>query len=320
MGLMLMNSRTIRNDLARTAVAALTTALLLSCTDVGETPPFRPGRLIHDTSPIAVTAFAREAAVQTHVLGMSFGEVAQRLGPMTFNADSRLRFARGRGTVEENTLYHIRHDANGDFHVKQSTRNNAVEIYEVGQHIYVRQDKGKLRKKPRREIESGAWADRGLSGLSQALQLFQPHVGFTDGQATQESGRAAIRFALTFLDGANDGSNANRLAPMRNSAFTPHSRWREMKKPLSLEGYVTIDSETGVIVASKVSGRIEVEDREIRPTAFTLSYESSVTDIGNTAAITVPEHVEEFRRTRPPHNLLDFFADHLPAPKEDAKP
>ncbi len=267
---------------------------------------FRPGRLEYDTSELQVTGLQQDPTAQARILDMPFGEAAERLGSLTFNATGRLRVSRGNDKVNETTTAHIEQDDLGDFYVRQKTQTHSIEMYQVNQHVYVRQDTGKLRKKPRRQVDSNVWAERTYSGLREALELFQPQVQLGAGVMGNENQRAVVIYSLGL------GGAGPYIPPMRKTAFTPHSRWRELGKPLQLEGSIAVDSATGVIIKADLRGRIEVADRDIRPTELTVSYSSHVTNMNSTSAIVVPAHVDEMRRDQPPRSPLSFFADQLP--------
>lgn len=251
---------------------------------------------------------------------MPFGEAAERLGSLTFDSTAHLRFSRGNKEVDERSTGHIEQDAAGDFYVRQTTQSHSVEAYQVGDFMYVRQDTGKLRKKPRRQINTDVWPQRVHKGLREALELFQPHIRLSPGESATAAGRSVIKYRLELIDNKQAGTtDSRRLAPLHSKSFTPHSRWRELGKPLQLEGYLSVDSQTGVVVAAEVAGRIEVKDRDIRPTGLTVSYTATVSAIGSTADLQVPESVPEMERHKPPREPLSFFADQLPEEPEPKK-
>ena len=77
-----------------------------------------------------------------------------------------------------------------------------------------------------------------------------------------------------------------------------------------------MDKKSGVVVKSRLKGKLEVSDRDVRPTQLELSYESSITDIGKVRPIKKPDSIAEFRRKKPAHNRLAFFKNQLPSTSE----
>src|SRR5262249_50034832 len=97
------------------------------------------------------------------------------------------------------------------------------------------------------------------------------------------------------------------------------TRWRELAKPLDVEGKLWVDAGSGVIVRSELAGRFEVADRDVRPTQVRFNFRSTLDHVGTLAEIVRPQHtVPEYKPTPPPYEELTFFKDQLPRPDDAA--
>ncbi len=266
---------------------------------------------------IDVTAFGTDAKVTARVLNMRFTEAIDRLGSATFDYKSYFVFSRGGKDREQTDVGRAERDSTGNFHVSVDTGPNQLEVFRVDQKLYVRQDEGHLREKPEPDAGSNTWAEMAFSSMRQALEPFGPRLRFVDPKPESVAGRQAMRYRLQL--GAT-GENAAALpAPPTAPVLPvpPPARWRELARPLDLHGELYIDSATGVPLRAKIEGRLEIPDREVRPTQLLLRYQGSLSKIGATGPIAVPKSVQEYVRKLPPADPLSFFRDKLPKPEED---
>ena len=301
-----------------TAACALVacTALAPACrTGDAERPAFRPGRVTYDTAPIDVTRFVEDPAVRGKILSMSFGEAAARLGSLAFDAMAEIELSRGGDSYEQVDRWSIRQDPSGNFHVRSLTPVGKVEFYLVGDDVFVRQDDGQLRRKPRREVETETWTETAHASLQQSLQLFEPRLGFRDPRSVDLGGRAAFRFTLGLAPRGDQTALAALPAGQSRLPVAPPARWRELAEPLAVSGHLWVDAETGVALKLELDGRLEVPDREVRPTEITVSYRGGVlvNEIGKVKKIEVPASIPEYRRRVPPRDLLGFWKEQQPA-------
>ena len=279
---------------------------------------FRPGRATYDTSPIAVDAFLTDAAVRRHILYMPFGEAGLRLGSLRYEASSEFVFSRGADVHEQRDVHRVSQDAEGNFHTYIDTPETQMEVYLLGDDLYVRYDRGQLRKKSRRQVETETWTELAFAGFHQVLELFRPRLRFSDATPEKAAGRQMIRYKVS-LGEPEDAPLTVADIPASVLPVAPLPRWREIARPLHLTGSIWVDGETGVVLRSKLDGRLEVSDRGVRPTELRLRYDSIIRDIGKVAGIEVPESVPEFRREIPPRDLLGFFREHLPEPESEGE-
>lgn len=258
-----------------------------------------------EVSPIDLSAFPADAGVTARVLRMPFDEAAQRLGSLEFEGRTFFVFNRGGEERELTHLGRLTQDAAGNFHITSDTGQNQVELYLIDENVYVRQDKGKLRRKPRRDVSTEAWRDLVWSSVQQTLGLFAPRLRLIDARPDTAAGRPAIRYRISLAPEGETGVSLPAAVPPLPLA--PTSRWREIAHPLSATGSLWVDSATGVVLKVKVEGRLEVADRDVRPTQLTLRFDGSVTKPGAVSAVVAPESVPEYERTPPPADPLSFF-------------
>ena len=251
---------------------------------------------------------------------MPFGEAVARLGSLHFEANSSFAFTQGANTVQQDNVYVATQDSLGNFHIQLQTPHTSTEAFQIGSDFFIRQGKGHLRKKPRRDIESEAWGQRAFSSLNQTLEVFRPQLEISEGVEGQHLGRRALKVSLSLNKAAEARTvRANEL-PTSQLAVSVPNQWRELARPLAISGTLWIDQESGVVVRSQIKGKLEISDREVRPTQLEISYESSITDIAKVRPIKAQKSISEHRRTKPPRNLLGFMKKHLPKPKEAPEP
>jgi hypothetical protein len=285
-------------------LAVAGTVLASACKKEARRGPGSRGT-VGEQSPIDLTAFPSDPGVTARILRMPFEEATQRLGSLDFEARTFFVFNRGGEERELTQLGRLTQDAAGNFHVASDTGQNQVELYLIDENVYVRQDKGRLRKKPRRDVSTEAWRDLVWSSMQQTLSLFAPRLRFIDARPDTAAGRQAVRYRVSLAPEGETGVALPAAVPPLPLA--PTSRWREIAHPLSATGSLWIDSATGVVLKIKVEGRLEVADRDVRPTQLTLRFDGTVTKPGAVAAVVAPESIPEYERTPPPADPLSFF-------------
>ena len=298
--------------LLRRVLVSLALASALSC---HRDPPRTEAAAVRvdtgDASTFDAAALAEDPAMAARLLRLPFAEASRRLGSLTFEARSFFVFSRGGEEREQTHIARLTQDPAGNFHVIADTGPSRIELYLVGEDVYVRQDKGHLRKKPRRDVATEAWRDLVWSSLQQSLGLFEPHVRYTDPRPEALAGRQALRYRLTLAAGGDPAP----LTPPTPAALpaAPISRWRELGRPLALAGGLWIDAATGVPLQMKIEGRIEVADRDVRPTQLSIRYDALVSKVGAVALLSAPESIPELSRTPLPDDPIRFFRAELEA-------
>ncbi len=296
-----------------------TLLLVVSAACSGDEAPLpKSGRRAYDTSPIDVTSFPADPEVTARVLRMPFGAAAARLGSLDFEARTYFSFSRGGDEVEQSDLMKVRQDSNGNFHVFVDTSTDRVELYLIDEDVYVREDKGHLRKKPRREVSTDTWTDLAWSSIQQNLDLFQPRLRFVDPQPESLGGRETMRYRLTLAaEGEGDEVRAPPPAPS-SLPVAPPARWRELRKPLDVSGQIWVDAGTGVVLKVKLEGRLEIPDRDVRPTQLLVRYDAAVANVGKVETVKAAESVPEYRRAPGQGDPIGFFRGELPVEENPA--
>ena len=288
----------------------------LGCRDKRPATDERGTQASHDTSPIDASAFHVDSNVTRHVLYMPFGEAAARLGSLKFEARSHFVFSRGGEEYEQNDIYTATQDSLGNFHVVLDTPHSQIELYLVGETVYVRHDKGHLRHKPRRDVEAEAWCELAFSSVRQALEVFQPHLQFLDPRPDKTTKRQTVRYTLALSDEAKAPTEPAAPLPKTALPVPPPARWRELARPLDLQGSIWLDVASGVMTRVALEGRLEIADRQVRPTQVSLRFDAAITDAAKVPAVKPPESIAEFRRKSRPRDMLGFFEEHLDRPKK----
>lgn len=264
---------------------------------------------VYDMRPIDIANFASDANLRRRILFMPYGEAAQRLGAMHFEANSNFVFSQGGQDLEQNDRFRISQDATGAVHVVSQTPTSQVEVYLIGENVYVRYEKGQARQKSRRDTDTDELTAVAWSSLAEVLALF-PRATFTDPRHDSVGGRSVSRYHIALAKEAAPGSGASAvIAPPL--PITPHARWRDLAKPLDLSGTLSVDTATGVILKAEVDGRIEINDRPVRPTELIVHYRSVISEVGHVPMVKAPRSVAEFRRPQKARDPLAFFRDHL---------
>lgn len=275
------------------------------------------------TEHLLVEEFHSNEDVQNRILNLTFQETQARLTSLLFEAESTMTFRRGEDKWEQKDNYEAACDALGQQRIILSTPEHQVEAYLFGSTLYIGHDNGKLREKDARGLELSDWGELAYSSLAQALAPFRPKLGFSQPSPIEVGNRAALRFNLEIKEPAPGPAVAQ--LPTHGRPVRIPALWRELSQATDIQGYVTIDRDTGVILRSKITGKLEISDREVHPTQLVVQYQSGITEIGNSEPLTKPERTSpELRRSAPMSKPLQFFRKQLKKqadenPKEDQK-
>ena len=297
----------------------LMTLLLQSCNS-NRTEAHEAGATALTLSPSEVATLHQEPALQERLLYTPYQQAVSELGSLRFEATSSFVFTQGAATVAQTSDYLALQDALGNFKIHYKTPHDQVEAYLIKDTFYIRQGLGNLRHKPRREIDSEQWGQLAFATLAQTLEPFRPFLKFSPGTPEQHLGRETLKFNLSLSSQPTTRSVDARALVRTGLPVNVPSQWRELAQPLSISGAIWVDTTSGVIVRSNLKGKIQISDKEVRPTGLELSYKSAVVDIGRVRPIKLQTSIEEHRRTKPPRNLLGFFKRHLPVKVPEASP
>ncbi|MEL6546449.1 MAG: hypothetical protein AAFQ82_17615, partial [Myxococcota bacterium] len=199
--------------------------------------------------------------------------------------------------------------------------DTSVEAILVGETVYIRQDKGHMRKKPRRDATAlDSWTQLAWTSQAQALEPFFGRLVLTKGAAEMVGERPARRFSLSLAPEGDAPDRIERL-PASPLPVAPPSRWRETARAMGLQGDIWVDSDTGVIVKSKLEGRLEIQDRDVRPTQLSIRYDGEVSQAGAAQTVVAPSDARaEYSRTPRPVDVLSFFRHEIPKEEEEEQP
>ncbi len=246
------------------------------------------------------------------ILGMSFDEVARRLTSLVFDIESSFVFNRGGEELEQHHRAQVAQDASGNFRVEVSTGQSQVALYLIGDDVFVRQDTGNLRKRPRREANTDVWRELLWSSMQQSLALYSGALRLIEPRHETVAGRAAKSWRLALARGAEEGVTVPLvIAPGLH--LSPVARWRELARPLAVKGNIVVDEATGVVLKLALEGRMEIADRDVRPTQLTLRVEGAVSSPNAVAAIRAPRSVDEYERKAPVSDPIAFIRRELVA-------
>ena len=264
-----------------------------------------------DTSPVRIAFFSQDAEVQRRVLGMRFDEAVARLGALSLRAESDFVFSRGGSSYAQRDRYQATQDQDGSIAVALITPHAEVAFYIKDNTAYVRQDKGKLRRRAAQDVNPSVWTETAWSTLRQTLGLFGDRLVFAAPRAERVGQREANRYDIT-LRPADVPAMPNTAAPIVAAGdplpVAPLPRWRALAVPLDVSGVLWLDAATGVPLRTTLDGRLEIPDRPIRPTQLTLHYVAEVSTVGDMPPIAIPKSVPEpERRQRETYPFLRQF-------------
>jgi len=290
-----------------TYIICLNLGILACKSNVSQKSNPNLGRTIYDTTNIDVDDFVKDKNTQRKILAMPWGEAVARLGALEFRASSTFIFSRGGREFAQNDTYTIQQDKSGNFYVRIANSAEQVETYLINDTFYVRYDKGQFRRRLRRDIEPDVWCDRAYSSLNAILEVFNGAFAFVEAK-TEKQTAGSKRFDVRLSE---DAERIPELNAKDTLPIFPRARWRELAKPLDLKGSTWVDAKAGVITKIEMEGRLEMNDREVRPTQMLVRYVGSITPL--IQSVQPPaKSIPWIYRESPPKNPLHFFADSLP--------
>ena len=232
----------------------------------------------------------------------------EALGPHRLEISTQLSIGRGADHYEQADSYVLVLDPRGNYQVLLSNADAQLDTTRIGEELFVRYDRGHLRRKSRRDMDADAPPQRVLLALAQCLQPFLG-ASLGDGRSETVQGRSASRYPLHL------GRAENIQAPAAVLRGTPPTAaWRSQARPLGLQGHVVLDGVSALPLAAEVDGRLEVPAKPAPPTQLRLQCSLKIVDLGRVQALKVPTRVvAEYRRLPRDRDPLGFFRDQLPA-------
>lgn len=259
-----------------------------------------------DASPIAADSLNTDSAARHHVLNMGVPELSHRAQSFALRVQTSIAMTQAGKPLSQRTHTALFvQDAVGSTHLQTGNAEHQLELIAVGDKAYVRQDRGHLRHKRRQEVDEVEMAEAAVSGVRELLQHFAGAT-LVRGAPTTWEGREAVRYEVQLEEGKNPA-----LQPQPSLALLPvaaPSRWREEAKHPRLDGKVTIDGATGLVVKADITGALTVTGATGQSVNLSLRTVHTLTEIGTVAAIKEPkDSIDEIRRPVRPKDPLRFF-------------
>ena len=229
---------------------------------------------------------------------------------------------RGAQEYAQDDTYLLLLDANGNSQVLLTTPTSQLEVTRLGEDLFVRFDRGHLRRKTRRDMDAQRPPQQVLQALAQCLQPFGRAV-LGPAEPTRVGNRDASRYPLQLPPEAAAGTpleNPPTLAASTASTTPVVAGWRALARPQELSGAITLDAASGLPLAAEIDGRLEVADRPQEPTQMHLSCSLKVSELGRQPTLKMPRAIPEYRRAARYRDPLGFFRDQLPPAAPPAPP
>ena len=295
-------------------LTALSSFSISACKSQHErTPSFNQRQRDHVRAAIDVTLFGGNDAVRRQVLTMPMREIADRFSAMQVDVQSTFALENRQGTYEQDDRYQVVSDSHNNYHATVSTPSRETETYLVDEIVYVRYDKGELRRKTRRDMNVDGVADLAAVVLPQALALFG-NLSFVEAQTDNIDGRPATRYRIRLEpNGPRDLSISNNVfAPAWQIPLRPPPPFRAASAPTQATGTISLDNATGAVLHATFDGKLEYTDVKLPNTHIGVHVRYGVTNINRVAPIRAPRWVSEAHRTSRARDPLAFFRDYLP--------
>lgn len=271
----------------------------------------------YDTSPLDAQALAKSPTALRRALGMPAGEVAARLG--SFRAEDEVSFKLAQGEnvlLQEQLQAQLSWDRRGNVQVAQKGSRHGFELVVIDEKAYVRLDRGHLRGKGRRDVEVMEMVEIAYSALRQATQQFGP-LRVEGTEARPGTGRPSVTYAVH----AGQAGDENLVDARAQALFVPGGLptvvpggWRQDPATLQVDGTLTVDVQTGVVLAARLSGRRSLAGPNGQPVVLSLQLRHAIAEVGGAFAVREPTNaVGEYRRPIRPREPLAFFRDQMPA-------
>jgi hypothetical protein len=282
------------------------------CTSHDPSQPMRRApAMARPHRPIDASAFGTDPAVQSQVMSMGSQEQVQRLGSLRLIVHSSITLQRQGETTVQNDSSTVVADANGNFTVVLETPASSLEVHQIDQDVFVRYDKGSLRRKTRRDVATDPLRDLATAALPQALMLFGS-VAFVEPQPDRVDGRPASRYRLALGKAGTPPLTLLPNAWQFPSALPP--RWHTQMHNVHLSGFVSVDASTGVLLRGEITASWQIQDATSSPTTVSLHLDQQISHVGRINPQQRPSRtVAEFRRPIRNRDPLRFFRDQIPA-------
>lgn len=264
------------------------TAALTACRRDAGVPDSELGELVIERPtkdhPIDVALAARDAAELGRAIATPHHRVAAALGPHRLLVRSQLTVtepARAGRVVEdlsdETVLSYA--GAKAWRGVLTNSADYGREVLYLAPELYLRARYQRWHQRlPTDEREPESLLDRFAETAAAYWDLLAPGIALTDRGATTVAGRAARKLGV--------GTAARPAKPA--SEPVAQRKWRETREVEAVEGEVTLDEQSGAVLALALRGTVRYQ-RDGRTFAMKLSVDSQLADLGQAPPLTAPD-------------------------------
>jgi len=265
----------------------------------GSNPESDLGGLLHstisDAAPIDVAAAGSELAELERAVSEPCSRACAALGAHRSATRAKVEVKRGSTAVSTlTTETALLYDGKGAFAV---TAHNDKEygrdaIFD-GQTLYLRPRFGKYHKRaPEEPGEPSHILDEILATPMAYFELLAPGLAIRKSTEKAVDGRAAVVIDIEL---------ASSPRPRPEEAVTQR-KWRESAATKSASGTITLDKETGALLAMKVSGQVAFT-RDGDNFLMSLELEHRISDVGTSATVEAPAEADTVKA---PHTLSEL--------------
>jgi hypothetical protein len=266
------------------AIAAAAVCASVACGSSEGRPDEELGGLVQvprgDVRAVDIDKAIGDPDALVAAVGIPHRRVAELLGPHAFRGTSRLEVHEADAPVEtlsDETAIDL--DADGNYHATlANSRDYGRDVFYVAGVMYLRPRFGKFhRRAPADPGEPAQVRDEIYATLAAYLEPLASRAELTDGGTRTVAGRPTRVVKIKTAP-------KSRPATAEKAA---HRKWREAATAEAVEGEVALDTETGIPLAAKLSGRLTFT-RDGRTFAMKLAVTHTIGRLGEVAKLTAP--------------------------------
>lgn len=242
-------------------------------------PEDPPKAVARANEPLAADKVDQDPALERRILEMGEDEATERIGPhvesATITFDWTALNAAPVSLTETRTLEAGKGGVEGDFHATvENTRDQGLEVIRHAGVVYARSRYMPFRE--RKRDRGMAERERGRLGgsLREVAALFGDRLKLTRAGGLSYEGRSTYHYVVTLADKAPFADGAGvELPPQvdaKGGVDATTSRRRHFasgRQPTELHGDLWVDAETGVVLQSRLDGKIKVPASKEEPEA-----------------------------------------------------
>lgn len=276
-----------------------------------------------EAAPAPIDAFALpdDPAVADRIHMMDFDQVARRLGPHRYEAQTRFTFdsPETRAWLREDDLIVLAR--NGDFRVKvENDGGHGFELIASGGAMYMRSRYGPYHPYPTTRGDHLKWRNAAHGAWAAVYRLYRGTLRFAKQDMIRHHGRDALRFTvgLSNQQPRLEGTPAPPPVPegVKDYAYpiqpTPSARdrWRDRARPRKASGTVLVDADVGAVLQVDFEGELLMPAPAGGSITLQVSLRTRTDGFGNPPSIPPPpeDAVEPIpERIQVDTHPIDFF-------------